>query len=307
MYGAINKSDLLNERCLLLELPAELRLQIYSNVIGKHLVHVEADWKDPFGNSDMRAFAYECRPYLHTKCCQWSCHGRNAETEIYEYCMDPLSETDKLNRRPAGTANASWPHSMLFADRHGQCFGRKHTPYSRTMDLRFLRTCKSIYTDARYIAYNKATFSFRSSEIFDNFVLARTTEQLRNIRSLHFDISSAQSLEEWGQTFQPETILALSSLRELFLWIDFASGPDDPRNKRDYMETFEAEVYYKRPICFFRMCPLKEVRVFLNPGRWPSNELEDGHFGWSNIRSWSKEMEKRLKLKWDGPIDLLDA
>ncbi|KAF3914601.1 hypothetical protein AA313_de0200157 [Arthrobotrys entomopaga] len=309
-------------RCLLLELPTELRLQIYAAVIGNDFVHVEADWKDPYGNKDIKAFAYECRPHLRLESCDWNYQDRDPEIEIYEYCMDPLSEKDKANRQPNSPTSDqkdSWPHSMFFHTRHANCFDHKclrerereialsNMRQQHTQDLRFLRTCKSIYSDARYLFYQMKTFSFRSSYIWDAFILSRSKDQLANVRSLHFNISSGQSLEEWNYALDSETMQYLPSLKKLFLWIDFVSGINDRKNKRAYMEKYEAEVYYKRPICFFRMCPLKEVRIFLNPGKWPCHDLDTGHYGWYKMRKWSRDMEDRLLTPWEGPIDLLDS
>ncbi|KAK6538349.1 hypothetical protein TWF694_011228 [Orbilia ellipsospora] len=312
-----------SSRSLLLELPTELRLQIYAAVIEEDLVHVEADWKDPNGNMDIKAFAYECKPHLRLELCEWSYRNRDPEIEMYEYCMDPMSEGFKANREPKPSTSdlkIAWPHSMFFHIRHANCFDRKCLENLRPqdqenqistahqgLDLRFLRTCKSVYTDARLLFYQMKTFSFNSSYIWDAFMLSRSKDQLANVRSLHFNISSAQSLEEWNYALDADAMKSLPSLKKLFLWIDFVSGLNDRKNKKAYMEKFEAEVYYKRPICFFRMCPLKEVKIFLNPGRLPCHGLEAGHYGWERMRQWSKEMEDRLLAKWEGPIDLLDA
>ncbi|KAK6523401.1 hypothetical protein TWF281_001382 [Arthrobotrys megalospora] len=287
--------------CLLLEIPPEVRLEIYKQVVGKKFVHVETNWRDYPGYSDYKSFACRNRPRIRLEECHYD---QTMEADLYKYLMygpsdsnSDLTEYCEIEKYENGT---------YFVTRHPNCLIPGKRRY-RSLDLRFLRTCKKIYEEAKYIHLHYTTFSFRSPDVFDNFMISIDKLHLENIRCLHFDISPSFDMEDWGYSLEEDAIANLPSLQKLYIWLDLASSQLSDKRSKSYMKTFDADVYYKRPFCMFRMCPLKDVKIFLNPGSWPKQGLPPNHISWEGIRKWCKDFEDRLLLKWDGPIDLLDA
>ncbi|KAF3933980.1 hypothetical protein ABW19_dt0209032 [Dactylella cylindrospora] len=287
------------ERCRLLELPTELRLLIYSYVIGSHFAHVYADWKDSAGNSGIGSFAHDCKPYPRLKICSWG--DRDVETEIYDSCMNIPADEAKAVGESRWTPSPSLP--LAFFERHARCL---EDPPKARMDLRFLRTCKSIYHDARLLPYSLTTFSFQYPENFDSFIFSAQKDQLAAIKSLHFDVNYHDAMDEWTHALEPDTMKDLVSLKKLFLWIHLEVN--GRLGSMGEMQSLQSEIYYKKPVAYFRMCPLREVKVMLNPRVLGLNEHPSWWlFGWEGVVRWSKEFQQRLLIKWEGPIDLLDA
>ncbi|KAK6352141.1 hypothetical protein TWF730_008973 [Orbilia blumenaviensis] len=301
--GAGHTTSANGKRCIFFKFPAEVRLEIYKHVVGRNFIHVEANWQDWSGIADLKTFSGRHGGRAILEECR---HDGAMEAGVYSYMIGTADHLN-INLVPGGCVRPLNDDSKTyFYVRHCDCLIPANRPY-KGLDLRFLRTCKGIYEEAKYIYLREMTFSFRSPTVFDTFVISTNKFSLANIRSLHFDISLSHEMEDWGHSLEGDAVAEFPSLQRLYIWIDFASSLQSTRRSREYMQSFDADVYYKRPFCMFRMCPLKEVRVVLNPGVWPNRELPDIHISWEDIRAWCKGLEKRLLLKWDGPIDLLDA
>ncbi|KAK6499107.1 hypothetical protein TWF481_011677 [Arthrobotrys musiformis] len=306
----ILESELANSSCygqpssLFFKIPPEVRAEIYKLVVGNTFAHVENDWNHLLEYANLAKFCsrYQSRVILN------QCHYDNEmEAGLYRYLIHGTEDL-KNAAAPDSLAHHQGELNIVFVDRHPACLCPRKRHY-QGLNLQFLRTCKRIYNEAKYIHINNMTFSFRAPTVFDTFVMNVEKIQLANIRSLHFDISSSYDMEDWGYSFEEDAISLFPSLNRLYIWLDFAGGLASRKRTKMYMETFDADVYYKKPFCMFRMCPLREVKVVLSPGCWPkdSYELPPCHMSWEDMRAWCKSLEERLLVKWDGPIDLLDA
>ncbi|KAK6513631.1 hypothetical protein TWF506_008069 [Arthrobotrys conoides] len=312
-----DKEKLYNQtQSLLFTIPPEIRLKIYEYVVGKdNFMHVESGHVASLLDFDAKAPMYSCSlPIILEKCH----HDGRMETELYHKlanAKDPVGVEgdddsdeelgDLLDDGSGEHIKLQLDYGTLFTSRHLECLLWEE-PKHGGVNINFLTTCKKLYDEAKYFHLYNMTFSFRYPYLFDDFVTTLTKKQLSNVRSLHFDISSVCEMSEWAHSIEGNKVALFTSLKSLYIWLDLPLQKDIKKRAKGYMQTLSSDVFYKKPFCLFRMCPLKEVKIILNPGCCPGKKLPGNHVSWDEMGLWCREFEKRLLLPWNGPIDLLD-
>ena len=146
-----------NAQSLLLRIPQEIKDRIYVLVCGGNLLHIR-----------------------YTS-------GSNPDTKFsHSKCLSTKTEQDAQRSFDASTS--PWLDEVS-VNRHNECgpdfLGEMPGPISRrrTLDLRFLRTCRQIYDEAKSFCYTENTFSFDYWLLFGHFVT--TVKWTSYIRSVH--------------------------------------------------------------------------------------------------------------------------
>ncbi|KAF3100601.1 hypothetical protein TWF594_002657 [Orbilia oligospora] len=267
---------------LLFTIPSEIRLKIYEEVIGKdNFTHVEASPQSSrlVDFDDENSVCEPRGPFVILEKCHYDgkmeteLYHRMANAKDYVAVTDDNVNSDTKLDDPAHQGFQSLDHETFFSVRHPNCLLSERPKYGG-FDLRFLRTCKRI--------------------------------QLANVRSLHFDISSVCDMEGWPYSLEENKVNMFPSLQSLSIWLDLPLDLSSKDRTKDYMKSMIFDVYYKKPFCLFRKCPLRKAKITLNPGFFPGQKLPEGHISWADMGSWCREFEDRLLLPWKGPIDLLD-
>ena len=155
MPKLIDHSTMKNARSLLLSIPQEIKDRIYVLVCGGNLLHIEIASSLP--NPDIN--------FCHSKCLS--------------------TKTEEDAQRSFDASMSPWVDEVS-ANRHDECEPDfSDEPISRwpTLDLRFLRTCRQIYDEAKNFCYIANTFSFDDWVIFVEFVdTVKWKSYIRSVR-----------------------------------------------------------------------------------------------------------------------------
>lgn len=149
-----------NAQSILLRLPQEIKDHIYVLVCGGELLHFK------FAPSVSKSKVQ----FRHAKC---------------------LSKTTKEDAQASFDASKSpWFDEVNTYSHEICCFVDVSERISRklTLDLRFLRTCRQIYDEAKTFCYTANTFSFDDWYIFSRFL--KTVSWVSYIRSIYLRIKN---------------------------------------------------------------------------------------------------------------------
>ena len=153
-----------DSQSLLLGLPKEIKNHIYVLVCGGDLLHI----KFASGVSKPKV------QFRHAKC---------------------LSKTTEEDAQASFDTSTSPWFDEVNANRHEDCCSPKNfcdvsgrMTRRLTLDLRFLRTCRKIYDEAKNVCYTANIFSFDSWNVFGKFL--KTVSWVSHIRSIHLRICS---------------------------------------------------------------------------------------------------------------------
>ena len=221
-----DESTASNCRSLLLKMPQEIKDQIYVLVCGGNLLHINFSW-----NVRIQ------RDFSHFKC---------------------ESKTTEEDAQASFDNSTSPWFDEKCAHRHGSCgLGRL------TLDLRFLRTCRQIYNEAKSFCYSTNIFSFGDWTIFADFV--KKVRWVSDIRKIRLCIRSGTS----GNGPAPcESLQSFCSKLTGLQWFhtdwEQFCFPDSRRYDRG---AAEASYLTKRLVCFAGTA-LKTAEVIINDARF---------------------------------------
>ncbi|KAF3218596.1 hypothetical protein TWF106_007567 [Orbilia oligospora] len=216
-------------------------------------------------------------------------YHRMANATNYVAVTDDDVNSDTKPDDPAHQGFQSLDRKTFFSVRHPSCLLSERPKYEG-FDLRFLRTCKKLYDEAKFLHLRVTTFSFRYPHIFDNFAMNINRIQLANVRSLHFNISSIRDMEGWPYSLEENKVNMFPSLQSLSIWLNLPLDLSSKDRTKDYMRSMIFDVYYKKPFCLFRKCLLRKVKVTPNPGFFPGKKLPEGHISWADMGSWCRDL-----------------
>lgn len=178
----------------LLRLPPELRKIIYGYALGGHLIAVDTEgWWVHNLSTDVRTAAVRHKrrfPLRH-----WVCDCRDSP----KACGRFLDDNSALRLR------------SLY-DTDSACIQNK-------LSFGLLRTCWSIYEDARLIPFSSNCFSFFSGVVFTRCVLFElSASQQQALREVHLHSELGMPWPNvWDTTFSPKMLSQLSGLRKVYL------------------------------------------------------------------------------------------
>lgn len=93
-----------------------------------------------------------------------------------------------------------------------------------TMRLSVLRSCRQIYVEANNMLWTSNTFSFADSTTFKRFMMTRTINQRRLIKSLRLQTDSPfNEACQWEKSLNLALVRSLSALRRLRLNLEYTS------------------------------------------------------------------------------------
>ena len=92
------------------------------------------------------------------------------------------------------------------------------------MRLSVLRSCRQMYVEANNMLWTSNTFSFADPTTFERFMMTRTINQKRLIKSLRLQMVSAFNEGcQWEKSLNIALVRSLSALRRLRLNIEYKS------------------------------------------------------------------------------------
>lgn len=174
----------------LLKLPQEIKDQIYELICGGNLLHFKFAPSVP---STKRKFRYSI------------CTSKATEEQAqagFESSTSPWFDESYAKRHEECCS------PKLFCDSSGRISRRI------TLDLRFLRTCRQIYEEAKSFRYNTNTFSFNDWNVFEKFV--RTVDWVSDVRGIGLRILRGTNGDG---PFSSETLSSISSKLDGLRWI----------------------------------------------------------------------------------------
>lgn len=181
----------------MLRLPFELRENIYKELLGDRLIHIEytywqhaeydpdrtATWPDP-------PFCDEC--YLTCVGCLQEETKDLQAVPIWDKCpslctahLQPLSPLPYTSADVEVTPEP-WPESRSTV--------RK--PNGRALDVTVLRSCRQIYNECHHVLYSNNTFSFNNPHVFLCFMKTIHRTNLRQIKYLQLYVNTIVE-EDW--------------------------------------------------------------------------------------------------------------
>ena len=181
----------------------------------------------------------------------------------YDKCLSTKTEEDAQKSFDASTS--PW-FDEVSVNRHDQCAPMFLDAVSmpilrkRALDLRFLRTCRQIYDEAKNFRYTANTFSFDNWDVLGMFV--KTVNWTPYIRSVRLYVCSGTN----GPAFPNREMLQnvskkLTGLRMLtFDWDQMSSLDSRKYDQR----TEEGSQLSEQLLCFFAGQALKSVEVIVS-------------------------------------------
>lgn len=124
-------ADILSQSSIL-RLPSELRIKIFSHLLGGHVIHVGGTGNQPYAEGHLP----------DGRCC--ACTARATDEEVFaSYTLQ-------------GKAMKGWLCEDRFSARHRDCF---RYPVSRRLQLNILLTCKLFYREGIGLVFKQNIFT----------------------------------------------------------------------------------------------------------------------------------------------------
>ena len=189
--------------------------------------------------------------------------GNNPDIKFdHNKCLSTKKEEEAQKSFDASTS--PW-FDEVSVDRHDECapnfLGDIPGPISRmsALDLRFLRTCRQIYDEAKSFCYTANIFSFESRIVFGHFVnMVNWASSLRSIRLLNRSGTNGREHPNW-RTLQNVSKKLTGLQTFIFDWEQSPSYDSRKYNQR----AEEATQLTKQLLCFAGVA-LKSVVVVIS-------------------------------------------
>jgi len=214
----------------LLKLPAEIREQIWSALLGDRVIHVS---HRPRGH----VFSDECDPEIqpgtHDSTCNcwfekpvWRhgvCTSRHTELQRFETWKGYTKA-----RAAAEEAKSPGKKTKCLDACHHSCLPKlvdiAHADDQQleVLRLNILRTCRQLYVEANPLLWQTNTFSFDQGQDFKLFVQGRNTLPKRLLRKVRIDMRLCHlGPNPWGDALSMGIIRSLKGLRTLHAHIGY--------------------------------------------------------------------------------------
>ena len=295
--------------CRLLQLPRELRDEIYRLVLGAHTtVHVSSEtipYHPPSDSGhesggDKDEMVYTNDLYFDR------CLESITEKQVYAQSLeddpiDPFGSKPKMCKFQCGTCH-----------RHNHC---KELRGGRVFETAFLRTCRQVHREAVAVMCENYTFSFSLQHTLTTFIDQLTPLRRQALRSLHVSLTFQPEEDDWTWDCYDlmNALASLSGLRDLHISLKFlcrGNFQQQLQNLRDgSLALWKNElIYFRRPslrhvtIVIEDLYPFDPLRIRLNSGL----PLPDGPDGglpvpWTKAQraEYAEELRKKLLSSGD--------
>ncbi|KAL9581438.1 MAG: hypothetical protein Q9212_003902 [Teloschistes hypoglaucus] len=251
----------------LLRLPPEIRNQIWTEVLGRRLIHLEYDcepdddeltWKHQVCEDD----APEDQP--GEKC---TFTGKNGIHLVY-WC------------RPHYRCNRRYPELLVALPLDSDEYEKMH--------LTLLRSCRQIYVEANQVLWSTNTFSFTAPVSFQHFTQTRTGHQKRLIRTLRLEMewTPKRDIVPWIRALTMTVVRSFTGLRALRLQIIHDMEAGVYRRVAKEEPEFPQGTFWCDGLQKLSVLPLARVEVAVR-----GTELAKYQFG---LEQWTERDRKEL-------------
>lgn len=275
----------------LLRLPLEIRNKIWSEVLGDRLVHLRYLYDDDHD--------FETNEELHVSI-HWSyeLQARYGSAWRHLVCEEDCPENKEEEKLTTsdGEVFSTRPHRLCESNlnydpiKPNMIYGDRYCEFHEMMRLSVLRSCRQIYVEANQILWTTNTFSFTDGTALKRFMMTRTINQKRLIKSLRLQMEwDMYTAKEWNSALNMALVRSLSGLRRLRLRID------QRMEARTYECARRNNFLYTSLLCEslqkISTLPLTEVEVVVkNPQYWS----EDGLWTKADREEFAEVLRKLL-------------
>ncbi|KAL8670980.1 MAG: hypothetical protein Q9168_004494 [Polycauliona sp. 1 TL-2023] len=207
----------------LLRLPRELRDRIWTEVLGGRLVHLEYKYFEEDMDSDD---SEEDMVYDNFDKSYESFFDRSLWRNVV--CEDDGPENRGKQKAPksryyitlpGAKERQTYPHDDCDLDYQDPGSSKPVVYHDHEgMRLTVLRASRQLYAEANPILWTTNTFSFHDGVTFQRFMMTRTINQKRLVRSLRFEMDwGVDLLREWNKALNMMLVKSLIGLRTLRL------------------------------------------------------------------------------------------
>lgn len=291
----------------LLRLPLEIRNKIWSEVLGERLIHLQYFYDDEV--------SFETNEDLH-RGLNWSSELETTYGSAWRHVVCekdcPENQEDEERTTAKGENYSLRPHQYCEFDLNYEpikpneiyeewsCFDRD------MMRLSVLRSCRQISVEANNILWTTNTFSFADATTLKRFMMTRTINQKRSIKSVRLQMElESYGYKEWNSVLNMALVRSLSGLRRLRVRIEH------PMDAKRYDYAKSNNILYSSTYCEglqkVSTLSLTEVEIAVrNPqympkhDRWTKANREDFAEGLRKILLNPKgaEIYADDQLKW---------
>lgn len=204
----------------LLRLPLEIRNKIWSEVLGDRLVHLRY-----LGDNIMEVLTHE---YLSQKS-NWSRTLMTTYASAWRHVVYEEDYPEDQESKKLTTADGVLSTRSHFTCESNLYYYKTIKPNNiykdwfccghEMMRLSVLRSCRQIYIETNKIIGTTNTFSFAHPMTFKRFVMTRTINQKRSIKSLRLQMKWDYEDTEWNKALNMALVRSISGLRRLRLCI----------------------------------------------------------------------------------------
>ena len=269
----------------MLKLPAEIREDILSLVLGRKLIHL------------VYIRRRRRRGLRHTVCT-----AASSEDEVHEQFMTGYTHIP--------TEDSADFYSPIFKNRHAHCkswdleddrvwtdeerfLSRLKTKEERRkpmLDLSILGACRQMYEEANAILWTTNTFSFEDGLSLQKFIQGLHTTQSNKLTRMHIDVQwdLSGSEEQWREALLPSLLSKLNALQTLHITLDQDYSPID---MADIDRQLENRPSVPHPLLAMQTMALKTVTVVIGdrvPVRYPG--ISDD----PNLLRWTIEQKREV-------------
>ena len=182
-----------------LQLPLEIRLQIYQLILGNRTIHIRLAMGEIIS-----------KPWRHVVCQ----HGHSKHLE-----------EQRLSFSTACRPTEEWEpgHRICRWQTYYNPDTKKGSDYwdDERMHLRVLRCCRQMYAEANPILWSTNTFSIHDHRTLKQFMAERDATQKRSIRTLRLRFDLKRRLLHYRRSFlTPELMDSLTGLNTLVLILE---------------------------------------------------------------------------------------
>ena len=216
-------------------IPLEIRHQIYRLAAGSMLVHI--GYHDPAETGLSLAAYYTCR-------------ASRSEKKNYEEFMSSKTLNESLRGQ----------------NDHYLCTGTR--PRLVPFDIPLFRVNRQIYEEARSIATQTTTLSFKDCPLIKSFVRNLPRAQHSQVRKLRLEMTMVTASEEatWTQTIVNFILPHLTNIRHLYICLDVGSALCWTQRYDD--EKTVEELDWMQPVLALGQLPLESATVVIDDGSY---------------------------------------
>ena len=163
-------------------------------------------------------------------------------------------------------------------------------PDREMVRLSVLRSCRQIYVETNNIIWTTNTFSFADATTLKRFIMTRTINQKRSIKSIRLQMElDFDGYKEWNTALNMPLVRSLSGLRRLRLRIESEMNARDYESARNH--NLLCSTIYCESLQKISTLPLTEVEIVV---RNPAHILEHDPWTKADREEFAESLRKIL-------------